>query len=200
MHTGCCIVCPFDITGPRCSHTSNEFAVPAPVALSPIRLTINLQSWFTAFPSAPSSKFSSSMVTLPANHPALKRDCILGMTGFAVMEPVKHTKFLTFASALMKVQLRFGLCHTIVLNKDTKFFGTFKEACDLLQLDRHVLTGYNHNLMMVECINRYLNKGMKSWQTSKGPSELPWKQFSSFHTRRTVHLFLAITSPVALLH
>ena len=116
------------------------------------------------------------------------------------MEPVKHTTSTTFASALMKVQLRFRLCHTIVLNKDTKFFGTFKEACDLLQLNHHVLTGYNHNLMMVECINRYLNKGMKSWQTSKGPSELQWKQFSSFRTRGTVHLFPAPTSPVALSH
>jgi hypothetical protein len=83
------------------------------------------------------------------------------MTGFAVMEPIKHTTSTTFASALMKVQLCFGLCHTIILNKDTKFFGTFKEACDLLQLNRHVPTGYNHNLMMVECINRYLNKGLK---------------------------------------
>jgi hypothetical protein len=48
---------------------------------------------------------------------------------FAEMEPVKHTTSTTFASALMKVQLRFGLCHIIILNKDTKFFGTFKEAC-----------------------------------------------------------------------
>jgi hypothetical protein len=53
---------------------------------------------------------------------------MLGMTGFAVMEPVKHTTSTTSASALMKVQLHFGLCLTIVLNKDTKFFGTFKEA------------------------------------------------------------------------
>jgi hypothetical protein len=78
---------------------------------------------------------------------------MLGMTGFAVMESVKHTTSTTFASALMKVQLHFGLCHTIVLNKDTKFFGTFKEACDLIQLNFHILTGYNHNLMMVKRIN-----------------------------------------------
>ncbi len=45
---------------------------------------------------------------------------MLGMTGFAVMEPIKHTMSTTFASALMKVQLRFGLCHTIVLNKGTE--------------------------------------------------------------------------------
>jgi hypothetical protein len=62
-----------------------------------------------------------------------------GKTVFAIMEPVKHAMSATFTSALMKIQLQFGLCHTIVLNKDTKFFGMFKEACDLLQLNRHVL-------------------------------------------------------------
>jgi hypothetical protein len=57
-----------------------------------------------------------------------------GMTGFVAMEPVKHATSQTFASAVMKIQLRFGLCHTIVLDKDSKFFGAFKEACDLLQI------------------------------------------------------------------
>ena len=94
------------------------------------------------------------------------------MTGFAVMEQVKHTTSTTFASALMKVQLHFGLCHTIVLNKDTKFFSTFKEACDLLQLNHHVLMGYNHNLMMVECINRYLNNGMKIMANKQGTGRI----------------------------
>jgi hypothetical protein len=93
---------------------------------------------------------------------------MLGMRGFAVIEPVKYTTSTTFASALMKVQLCFGLCHTIILNKDTKFFGTFKEACDLLQLNCHVLTGYNHNLMMVKHINCYLNKGLKIMANEQG--------------------------------
>ncbi len=91
-----------------------------------------------------------------------------GMTGFAIMEPVKHTMSTTFASALMKIQLRFVLCHTIVLNKDTKFFGTFKEAYDLLQLNRHILLGNNHNPMMVKCINCYLNKGLKIMANEHG--------------------------------
>jgi hypothetical protein len=61
----------------------------------------------------------------------------------------------------MNIQLRFGLCHTIVLDKDSRFFGAFKEACDLLQLNCHVLLGGNHNPMMVEPVNCYLNKGLK---------------------------------------
>ena len=84
-----------------------------------------------------------------------------GMSGFAVMEPIPHPTSASFASAIMKIQLRFGLCHTIVLDKDSKFFGVFKEVVDLLQINRHVLSSGNHNGMLVEQINRYLNKGLK---------------------------------------
>jgi len=68
----------------------------------------------------------------------------------------------------MKIQLKFGLCHTIVLDKDSKFFGAFKEVCNLLQLNRHVLSGGNHNPMMVERVNRYLNKGLQVMTNERG--------------------------------
>jgi hypothetical protein len=84
-----------------------------------------------------------------------------GMTGFSVMEPIQTPSSTSFASGVMKIQLRFGFCHTIVLDKDSKFFGAFKEAVNLLQINRHVLSGGNHNPMLVERVNRYLNKGLK---------------------------------------
>jgi hypothetical protein len=90
------------------------------------------------------------------------------MTGFAATEPVKRATSQTFALAVMKIQLQFGLCHTIVLDKDSKFFGAFKEACDLLQINRHILSGGNHNLILVEHVNRYLNKGLKLMTNERG--------------------------------
>jgi hypothetical protein len=57
-----------------------------------------------------------------------------GMTGFPVMEPIHHANSTNFASGIMKIQLQFGFCHTIVLDKDSKYFGVFKEAVDLLQI------------------------------------------------------------------
>ncbi len=50
-----------------------------------------------------------------------------------------------------------------MLDKDSKFFGVFKEAVDLLQINCHVLSGGNRNDngMLVERINCYLNKGLK---------------------------------------
>ena len=84
-----------------------------------------------------------------------------GMTGFSVMEPIQHVTSPPFALGIMKIQLPFGLCHTIVLDKDSKFFGIFKEAVDLLQINGHVFYGGNYNGMLVKHVNRYLNKGLK---------------------------------------
>ena len=61
----------------------------------------------------------------------------------------------------MKILLRYGFCHTIVLDKDIKFFGVCHEAIDILQINCHVLSSANHNPMVVEQINRYLVKGLK---------------------------------------
>ncbi len=83
-----------------------------------------------------------------------------GMCTFAAMEPIANANSTTYASAIMKVILRYGFCHTIVLDKDSNFFGVCREALDLLKINCHVLSRGNHNPMLVECINRYLNQGL----------------------------------------
>jgi hypothetical protein len=76
------------------------------------------------------------------------------------MEPVSKPSSTTFASAIMRILLRYGFCHTAVLNKDGKFFGVCRKALDLLRNNCHVLLGSNHNPMLVKQINQYLNKGL----------------------------------------
>jgi len=61
----------------------------------------------------------------------------------------------------MKILLCYGFCHTVVLDKDSKFFGVCREAIDLLKINCHVLSSANHNPMIVERVNRYLTKGLK---------------------------------------
>ena len=46
-----------------------------------------------------------------------------GMCTFAAVEPVSNASAKTFASAIMKIMLRYGLSHTVVLDKDSKFPG-----------------------------------------------------------------------------
>ncbi len=84
-----------------------------------------------------------------------------GMTGFASMEPIQHANSKNFALAIMRIQLCYVFCHTIVLDKDSKFCSICQEALNLLQTNCLVLSGDNHNPMMVERVNRYLTKGLK---------------------------------------
>ncbi len=78
----------------------------------------------------------------------------------AAMEPVLTANATTYASAIMKIMLQFGFCHTCVLDKDSKFYSVCRNALDLLKVNCHVLSIGNHNPMIIECLNRYLNAGL----------------------------------------
>ena len=83
-----------------------------------------------------------------------------GMCTFGTLEPVTGASATTFASAIMKIQLCYGFCHTIVLDKDSKCFGVCCKTLDLLKINCHVLSGKNHNPMLVEWLCCYFNKGL----------------------------------------
>ena len=80
-----------------------------------------------------------------------------GMTAFAYGEPISRPSEKTFAAAIMKILLCYGICATAVLDKDAKFYGVCREALDLLQVNYHVLSGANHNPLLVERVNSYLH-------------------------------------------
>jgi hypothetical protein len=83
------------------------------------------------------------------------------MSGFASMEPIQHANSINFASGIMKIQLHYGFCHTVVLDNNIKFFGVCRKALNLLHINCHVLSGNNHNPMIVKQVNQYLMKGLK---------------------------------------
>ena len=84
-----------------------------------------------------------------------------GMCTFAAMEPITNPSATSFAFAIMKTILRYGFCHTVVLEKDSKFLGVCCKALDLLHINCHIFSGDNHNPMIVERLNRYLNAGLR---------------------------------------
>ena len=82
------------------------------------------------------------------------------MCTFAAMEPVLTVYATMYASTIMKIMLRFDFCHTCVLDKDSRFYGVCRKALDLLKVNCHILSGGNHNPMIVKSLNRYLNAGL----------------------------------------
>jgi hypothetical protein len=83
-----------------------------------------------------------------------------GMCTFGALKSMTGASATMFASAIMKIQLRYGFCHTIVLDKDSKKFGVCREALNLLKINCHILSGNNHNPMLVEQLCCYFNKGL----------------------------------------
>jgi hypothetical protein len=83
-----------------------------------------------------------------------------GMCTFGALEPVTGANTTTFALTVMKIQHHCELCHTIILNKDSMFYGVLRESLTLLKINCHVLSGDNHNPVLVERLCRYFNKGL----------------------------------------
>ena len=51
-----------------------------------------------------------------------------GMTSFGICEPTSEQTAAAFAAALMKIWLRFGFSHTIVVDKASAFLSVFAET------------------------------------------------------------------------
>jgi hypothetical protein len=72
-----------------------------------------------------------------------------GMCLCRALEPISNANATTFASAIMKIMFRFGFAHTVVVNKDSKCFGVFRKSLYLLKIHCHLLSGNNHDGMLV---------------------------------------------------
>ena len=91
-----------------------------------------------------------------------------GMTTFTIWEPLRQCNSTTFAEAIMKMLLGYGLCHTLVIDKDSKFKSVFEKTMELLQINVHTASGGNHDALLTERIFPYVNKAMKIISNSLG--------------------------------
>ena len=84
------------------------------------------------------------------------------MTGFAAIQPMKVMDSSSFANAVYSILLRYGLSQLVITDPDSKFKGNFKEAFNTtLKIDHHMSARGNHNAILVERFNRYLNSGLR---------------------------------------
>ena len=97
------------------------------------------------------------------------------MTTFCLAEGVSSCNLVSFAQAIMQVQLRFGIAHTLILDRDSKVFATFQKTCELLNLNVHILSSGNHDAMIAERVNRFLNSGMKNLCQDQGSTMIGCK-------------------------
>ena len=87
-----------------------------------------------------------------------------GTTGFVACKPVTGESATTSASAVVKIMLQQSISHTLVHDKDSNFLGIFRQVVDLLQINCHTLSIGSNDGMLVERVNRFINKGL--WVTT----------------------------------
>ena len=75
---------------------------------------------------------------------------------------------MVYAQVLLVIMPRFGIVHTIVLNTGKENNNTFCQMCKLLRLKVHTISGRNHDSILVERVNAYLNKGLTIFIQEQG--------------------------------
>ena len=68
----------------------------------------------------------------------------------------------------MKIWLRFGFSHTIVDDRESKLLGVFSQTSALLNINIHVLSGENHDPMIVDRICQFLNSCLTVFCNERG--------------------------------
>ena len=68
--------------------------------------------------------------------------------------------------------MRYGLASLIVTDPDSKFKKEFKEMCSLLQIPHHMSAKGNHNAIIVERFNKFLNSGMRIFNSERNSNRV----------------------------
>ena len=76
------------------------------------------------------------------------------MTTVCCAQSVTQSNATTFAATIMQIMLRHGICHTLIIDKDSKLYGTFAETCELLNINMHTLSCGNHAAVLFERVGK----------------------------------------------
>ena len=74
----------------------------------------------------------------------------------------------TFADIIMKILLQFGLSHTIIIDKDSKFKYVFQETMLLLKINLHVTSGGHHDPILTGRLFKYVIKALRVIHNAQG--------------------------------
>lgn len=94
------------------------------------------------------------------------------MTTFVAIKPVKEQNSKSFAKAVYQIMMRYGLAALIVTDPDSKFNKKNSEKCSLLKIPHHMSSKGNHNVIIIERFNKFLNSGMRIFATKRGTTRI----------------------------
>jgi hypothetical protein len=97
---------------------------------------------------------------------------LCNMTGFSALEPIKEMNSSSFTRSVYVILLRYGLSHCVVTDPDSKFKGEFKKAFSTLVIHHHMGARGNHNGIIVECFNHFLNSGLRVFNNDRASNRV----------------------------
>ena len=99
------------------------------------------------------------------------------MTSFAIAEDIAEQNTTVFAAALMRIWLyALGFLTQLWWARTAKFYiGEFTKTAALLKINIHALSDKNHDPIIVERTNRYLNSCLTIFATREATIGLPWR-------------------------
>jgi hypothetical protein len=65
-----------------------------------------------------------------------------------------------------------GLSQMVITDPDSKFKGEFKATFDLLGIQHHLSARGNHNAILVERFNKFLNSGLRVFDNDRGTNRV----------------------------
>ena len=107
---------------------------------------------------------------------------VCGLCTFTFWEPLIEINATSFAEAIMKILLGDGLCHTLVLNKYSKFRGVFQDTMKLIHINNHVESGGHHDPILTERLFRYVNKSLRVINNALGSNRYSTQSVTLQHT------------------
>ena len=79
------------------------------------------------------------------------------LTGYIVIEELKEKSSISFTQTMYNFILRYSISQMIVTYIDSKFKGKFKRMVLTLELIHQEFAGKNHNHVLVQRFDRFLN-------------------------------------------
>eukprot|EP00957_Ditylum_brightwellii_P181024 13790585-Ditylum_brightwellii.AAC.1 len=89
------------------------------------------------------------------------------LTGFVAIEPLSTVNAQEFARSIFTIMLRYGISQLVITDADSKFKGAFKEAMEILKIKHHMASKGNHNAVMVERFNVFLNSSLTAFTNDR---------------------------------
>jgi hypothetical protein len=92
---------------------------------------------------------------------------LCNMAAFTAIVPIKAMTSSSFAKSVYVILLRYGLSHCVITDPDSKCKEELEKVFTTLNINHHMTARGNHNAVLVERFNQFLNSGLRVFDNDR---------------------------------